>query len=125
MARASTCQEGQPALAVVAQSSDDTLALGHMVEHPDRTKAKALAQLEGTLTGRLERIEILLVFESQFNGLNLLLRTGGEIGDGAVFDFAILTKGLTEEDALIGFAFDGDFTAVQIHSEHNLVISKL
>ena len=109
-------------MALIAQGSDDALALGHLVEHPNGAKAKPLAQLEWTGTLRLEYIEVLLMFESQFDGLDFQLRAGGEIGDGAVFDFAAFTEGLAKEDAVIGFAIDGDFRAVQIHSEHIIMI---
>ena len=41
-----------------------------------------------------ERIEVVFVLESQFNGLEFLRRTGGEIGDGTVLDFSVLAEGL-------------------------------
>ena len=42
------------------------------------------------------------MFEGQFDGQEFLLGTGGEVGDGTVFDFAILAEGLAEEDPAIG-----------------------
>jgi hypothetical protein len=53
------------------------------------------------------------------------LRTGREVGDGTVFDFAVLAEGLTEEDAAIGFAVGGGLRAVEIHSEHILTLQRL
>ena len=50
---------------------------------------------------------------------------GGEIGDSAVFDFALLPEGLAEQDAVIGLAVDRDFGSVEIHSEHNIEILSL
>lgn len=62
----------------------------------------------------------MFILESQFDGLEFLLGTGGEVGDGAVFDFAVLAEGPAEENPVIGFAVDGGFGAVEIHSEHNM-----
>ena len=47
------------------------------------------------------------MFEGEFDGLEFLLRTVGEVGDGAVFDFAVLAEGLAEVDGLINFAVGG------------------
>jgi hypothetical protein len=62
------------------------------------------------------------MFEGQFDGQEFLLGTGGEVGDGTVFDFAILAEGLAEEDPAIGFAVGGSLRAVEIHSEHIIII---
>ena len=61
------------------------------------------------------------MLESQFDGLEFVLGTGGEVGDGAVFDFALLAEGLAEEDPVIGLAVGGGLGPVQIHSEHNII----
>ena len=61
------------------------------------------------------------MFERQFDGLEFLRRTSGEIGDGAVFDLAVLAEGLAQEHPVIGFAVDRGLGAVEIHSEHNIV----
>ena len=58
------------------------------------------------------------MFESQFDGLEFVVGTGGEVGDGAVFDFALETEGLAEEDPVIGFAPGGGFGAVEVYSVH-------
>jgi DNA helicase HerA-like ATPase len=62
------------------------------------------------------------MLERQFDGLEFHLGTSGEVGDGAVFDFAVLAEGLAEEDAVVGFAVDGGMGAVEIHSEHTISI---
>ena len=62
------------------------------------------------------------MFEGEFDGLEFLLGTGGEVGDGAVFDFAVLAEGLAQEDPAIGVAIDRGLGAVEIHSEHNIII---
>jgi hypothetical protein len=62
------------------------------------------------------------MFEGEFDGLELLLGTGGEVGDGTVFDFAVEAEGLAEQDSVIGIAIDRGFGAVEIHSEHNISI---
>jgi hypothetical protein len=59
------------------------------------------------------------MFEGQGNGLDFLVGTGGKIGDGAMFDFALLPEGLAEQDAVIGLAVDRDVGSVEIQSEHN------
>jgi len=82
------------------------------VEHPDRAKAKALAQVQRLWSGGLEAIQILFVFEGQFDGFDFLVGAGGEIGDGAVFDLAVLAIRLAEEDAVIGFAVESGFRAI-------------
>ena len=58
------------------------------------------------------------MLESQLDGLEFLRGTGGEVGDGAVFNFAFQAEGLAEEDTVIGVAVDRGFGAVEIHSEH-------
>ena len=65
------------------------------------------------------------MFEGQGNGVDFLVRAGGEIGDSAVFDFALLPEGLAEQDAVIGLAVDRDFGSVEIHSGHNIEILSL
>ena len=65
------------------------------------------------------------MFEGELDGLEFILGTGGEIGDGAVFDFALLAEGLAQKDAVIGIAVDRGFGAVEIHSEHNIIITHL
>ena len=62
------------------------------------------------------------MFEGQFDGLEFLVGTGGEIGNGAVFDFALLAEGLAQEDPAIGVAIDRGLRAVEIHSEHIILI---
>ena len=61
------------------------------------------------------------MLEGQFDGLEFRWGTGGEVGDGPVFDFAVLAEGLTEEDPAIGFAVGGGLRVVEIHSEHLLI----
>jgi hypothetical protein len=78
--------------------------------------------VERTRIRGLERIEVVLMFESQFDGLEFLLGTGGEVSDGAVVDFAVKAEGLAKEDAAIGFAVGSGFGAVEIHSEHTIMI---
>ena len=59
------------------------------------------------------------MLERQSDGLELLLGTGGEVGHGAMFDFALYAEGLAEQDAVISFAVSGGLGPVEIHSEHN------
>ena len=108
-------------MAVRAQSRGDTEPFGELVESPNRAKGKALAQVERPRVGGVEGIEVVFVFESELDGLKFGLGASGEVGNGAVKDFALLTEGLTEEDAVIGFAVDRGFGAVEIHSEHIVV----
>ena len=61
------------------------------------------------------------MFEGQFDGLEFLLGTVGEVGDGAMFDFAVLAEGLAEEDPVIGLAIELGFGAVEINSEHVII----
>ena len=58
------------------------------------------------------------MLEGQFDGLEFLRGTSGEVGDGAMFDFAFQAEGLAEEDAVVGVAVDRGLGAVEIHSEH-------
>ena len=81
--------------------------------------------MEGAVLVGLERVQVLFVLESQFDGLDFLRGARGEIGDGAVFDFAVLPVGLAQEDTVVGFAVNGDLRAVEIHSEHNIRAIKL
>ena len=74
------------------------------MEHPDSAKAKPLAQVQWSGRGGLEGSEILFVFEGQFNGFDFFVGAGGEIGDGTVFDFSVLSIGLAEQDAAIGLS---------------------
>ena len=62
------------------------------------------------------------MFEGEFDGLEFLLGTVGEVGDGAMFDFAVLAEGLAEEDPVIGLAIELGFGAVEINSEHILIL---
>ena len=62
------------------------------------------------------------MFEGQFDGLEFHLGTVGEVGDGAMFDFAVLAEGLAEEDPVIGLAVERGFGAVEINSEHLIII---
>jgi hypothetical protein len=62
----------------------------------------------------------MFMLESQFDGLELLSGTGGEIGDGVVFDLAVLAEGLAEEHPVIGGALHRGVGAVELHSEHNI-----
>jgi hypothetical protein len=73
-------------------------------------------------SGGLEGSEILFVFEGQFDSFDFLVGAGAEIGNGAVFDLAVLAIRLAEQDAVIGSTVDGGFGAVEIHSEHILWI---
>ena len=104
--------QGQGALAVGTQGGSQARALRQLVEHPDRAKAKALAQVQRLWSGGLEGIQILFVFEGQFDGFDFLVGAGGEIGDGTVFDLAVLAIRLAEEDAVIGFAVESGFRAI-------------
>ena len=61
------------------------------------------------------------MFEGKFDGLEFLLGTVGEVGDGAMFDFAVLAEGLAEEDPVIGLAIELGFGAVEINSEHVII----
>ena len=114
--------QSQSALAVATQGVDDAGALSQRVKHPDSAEAKPLAQDQRIWSGRLERVEIFLMFESQLNGFDFLVGASGEIGDSAVFDFSILAVGLAKQDAAIGFAVDRGFGAVEIHSGHILCV---
>src|SRR5208282_4951453 len=114
--------QGQGALAVGTQGGDESGALGQLVQHPDGTETKPLAQMQRPGGGGVERVEILFMLEGQRDGVDFLIGAGGKIGDGAVFDFALLPEGLAEQDAVIGLAVDRDFGAVEIHSEHNIWI---
>ena len=88
------------------------------MEHPDRAKAKPLAQVQWLWRAGLEGSQILFVFEGQFDGFDFLVGAGAEIGDGAVLDLAVLAIRLAKQDAVVGLAVDGSFGAVEIHSEH-------
>jgi hypothetical protein len=92
------------------------------MEEPDSAKGEALAQMERAVLVGLERIQVLFVLESQLDGLDFLRGASGEIGNSTVFDFAVVTEGLAQEDAVIGFAVEGDFRSVEIHSEHNITV---
>ena len=81
--------------------------------------------MERTWSIGAEGIEVVFMFEGQFDGLEFGLGTGREVGDGPVFDFAVFAEGLTEEDAAIGFAVGGGLRAVEIHSEHIVIITML
>ena len=61
------------------------------------------------------------MLEGQFDGLEFLLGTVGEVGDGAMFDFAVLAEGLAEEDPVIGLAIELGFGVVEINSEHTII----
>ena len=113
--------QGQGALAGGTQGGQETGALGQRVQHPNGAKAKALAQLQWPGRG-LEGVEILFMLEGQGDGVDFLVGAGGKIGDGAMFDFAVLAEGLAEQDPVIGPAVDGDMGSVEIHSEHNIII---
>ena len=58
------------------------------------------------------------MFEGELDGLEFLRGTVGEVGDGAMFDFAVLSEGLAEEDPVIGLAMERGFGAVEINSGH-------
>ena len=113
--------QGQGALAGGTQGGQEAGALGQRVQHPNGAKAKALAQLQWPGRG-LEGVEILFMLEGQGDGVDFLVGAGGKIGDRAVFDFTVLAEGLAEQDPVIGPAVDSDVGAVEIHSEHNIII---
>ena len=69
----------------------------------------------------MEGIQILFVFKGQFDGFDFLVGASGEIGDGAVFDLAVLAVRLAEQDPVIGFAIEGGFGAIEIHYEHTII----
>ena len=62
------------------------------------------------------------MFEGQFDSLKFLLGARGEVGDGAVFDFSLQAEGLAQEHPMIGLAVGGGFGAVEIHSEHTIMV---
>ena len=64
---------------------------------------------------KMQKGGIVFVLESQSDGGNFLRGALGKIGDRAVFDLAILTEGLAQKAAGVGFALDGDFAFIEIH----------
>ena len=110
--------QGQLAGAIRPQGPDNPQALGHLAQRPDRAKGKALAQVERPLAGLGERLQIFFMFERQFDSIDFLGGAGGEIGDGAVFDLAVVAVGLAQQDTGVGPAADGDFRLIEIHSVH-------
>ena len=95
-----------------------------VVQQPDRAKTEPLAQLERAGAGRLQCVEILFVLEGQLDGLDFLCGALGKVGDGTMFDLAVRPIGLAQQDTLISLAANGDFGAVDVHSEHNITIIK-
>ena len=91
-----------------------------VVQQPDRAKTEPLAQLERAGAGRLQCVEILFVLEGQLDGLDFLCGALGKVGDGTMFDLAVRPIGLAQQDTLISLAANGDFGAVDVHSEHNI-----
>ncbi len=62
----------------------------------------------------MERREILLVLESESDGLDFLRGALREIGDGAMLDLALFAIRLAQEDAVVGFAANAGDGAIEI-----------
>src|SRR5450756_233456 len=69
---------------------------------PDGADGSAFVQLNAVERG--EGGEIALVLEGEFDGGDLGGIAVGEVGDVALFDFAVLAKGFAEVDGLVDFA---------------------
>lgn len=70
----------------------------HCALPPDKNCQLEIRSLHLLAQGR----QVGLVLQGQPHGFNLLRFAVGQVQQGAVFDFAILAIGLTEQDAAMG-----------------------
>ena len=57
----------------------------------------------------------MFVLQGQFNGLDLLGRTVGEIGNGTVLDLTLVTIGFAEQNSGINFAADANAATIEVY----------
>jgi hypothetical protein len=59
--------------------------------------------------------QIVFVLQGQFNGLELLGGSLGEVGHGAVLDLALVSIGLPEQNPGVELAAQANLAAIEVH----------
>ena len=60
----------------------------------------------------------MFVLQGEFDRRDFLIRTLGEIGNGAVLNLAMLAIGFAQQNTCIDLIARADFTGVEIHRVH-------
>jgi hypothetical protein len=81
----------------------DSQLFGQWIQHPNRADGQALLGPEVIVEGA-QFGEWALVFEGKLEGLDFLIGTLREIGQGIVADLAVSAVGISQQHAAIRFA---------------------
>jgi hypothetical protein len=92
-------------------------AFSHGVQGEHGSYGETLFQDE-VLAQTSQLREIAFVFQRQADGGDFCVRIAGEIGEGAMPNFAVIAVGMAEQVRSIGFAVDRFVDGVDSHRVH-------